>query len=95
MLGGKALGEEDLGYGPPQYITPEQVKVTAKSLLEVPVDELRKSYNPNRFFDEGIYPGIWDEGEEALNYILSFFPDIVDFFQSAAQNDQAIIFAIT
>lgn len=84
-----------MGYGPPQYIAPGQVKEAAKNLSNVSVDELRKRYNPEKFFDEEIYPEIWDEGEEALNYLLSFFPDIVKFFESAAQNDQAIIFAIT
>lgn len=95
VLGWKTLGEEDLGYGPPQYINPEQVKEAAKSLSEVSMDELRKRYNPDRFFEEEIYPEIWDEGEEALNYLLDFFLDIVKFFESAAKNDQAIVFAIT
>ncbi|HAG10180.1 MAG TPA: hypothetical protein DCK76_02040 [Desulfotomaculum sp.] len=62
VLGGEALGEEEFGYGPPQYITPEQIIETAKSLSEVSINELRKRYNPDRFFDEEIYPKIWDEG---------------------------------
>ena len=95
MLGGEALGEEEFGYGPSQYITPEQVIEASKSLSEVSINELRKRYNPDMFFDEEIYPKIWDEGKEALDYLLAFFPDIVEFFQSAAQNKQAIIFAIT
>jgi len=95
VLGGKALGKKGLGYGLPQYITSGQVKEAAKGLSEISMDELRKRYNPDRFFDVDIYPGIWDEGEEALDYLLGFFPDIVEFFESAAKNDQAIIFAIT
>ncbi|KJS01998.1 MAG: hypothetical protein VR68_04000 [Peptococcaceae bacterium BRH_c4a] len=92
ILGGQSLGDQDLGYGPPKYITPEQVKEAYWVLSMLSFDELRKSYNPDRFSEAGAYPNVWDEEGEELDYLLSYLNEIITFFKLASENGEAIIF---
>ncbi|MDI6710895.1 MAG: YfbM family protein [Thermoanaerobacterales bacterium] len=92
VLGGQPLGDDDLGYGPPHYLTPAQVREAAATLTQLSLDDLRQRYVPEKFVAAEIHPPIWDEGEEALEYILSYLRQVIDFFRTAAANGEAVIF---
>jgi len=81
-----------MGYGPPHYITPEQAKEVYQALTLLSADELRQRYDPGKFEAAEIYPGIWNEEGEELDYLLHYLKETIFFFKLAAENDEAIIF---
>ncbi len=83
---------QDLGYGPAHYLTPKQVKDINKIISEITTETLSKKYNPKKMSEMAVYPEIWeDEGDEALEYLISYFDEIKDFYSNAVKEKQAII----
>lgn len=88
VLGGTAIGD-DVGYGPAKYITAEQVKDVAANL---PNRELLKTaFDTSALTSEEIYPEIWDEGEDALDYVLEHYESMMDYFLDAASRGNAML----
>ena len=40
---------------------------------------------------KGIYPEIWDEGNDAYEFLAHYFTELKEFYNKAAQNRQVII----
>jgi hypothetical protein len=93
VLGGTELGDEDVGYGPARYLTPEEVQETAHAISQVSVDDLLRRYDPRRMTKAEIYPEIiWErDRDEALQYLLDYYVNVVAFFREAARHGQAML----
>lgn len=84
--------EQDLGYGPAHYLTPEEVKNVSKSLSGISKENLYSKYNPSDMAAQEVYPIIWEEeGDEAFDYLYSYFEDLKEFYEQAAKENQAVI----
>jgi hypothetical protein len=96
ILGGREFGT-DLGYGPPHFLTPAQVKAIAEALLKETPAILTSRYRPESMETAGIYPkGIWKrEGPQALQYLLDYYNPLVAFYKRAAENGYAVVIALT
>ncbi len=91
VFGGEALGNADLGTGPARAIPAAEVAAMATVVRSIGVDELRARWDPVELQEHDIYPEIWDDGDDALNYVLDNYARLVDFFVAAARDDDAII----
>ena len=93
VLGGTELGDEDLGYGPARYLTPEEVQDTAHAISRISVDDLRSRYDARAMTKADIYPEIiWErDGDEAMQYLLDYYAAVVAFFQEAARQGHAML----
>jgi hypothetical protein len=93
VLGGTELGDEDVGYGPARYLTPEEVRETFLALEPVSVDALRARYDARTLTKAEIYPEIvWErDGDEALQYLLAYYGAVVEFFGEAARLGDAML----
>lgn len=80
----------DLGYGPAEYLLPEQVKELEAQLSVITAEALTEKFDPEQMTTLGIYPNIWQE-EEVVYYLLAYFREVQAFFATAAVNDEAII----
>jgi len=78
--------EQDLGHGPAQYLTSEQVKETSAALEGFDV----KSIDGNDMIAKNIYPEIWRE-PEAIKYLHETWNEFKKFYKIAAEKDQAIL----
>jgi Domain of unknown function (DUF1877) len=88
--GGIPLTEDEWGYEPPRYLTPEQVSTAATDLEETPFDRLVEQFDPALMTD--VYPGIW-QSEGALDYLRAWYGRLAAFFRhAAAERDGMIIF---
>jgi hypothetical protein len=94
VLGGETLGQEDVGYGPARFLTPEEVKVTAQALNEVSASDLLEKFDAQELNDNNIYPGYWTGKEIDHQYVRENFVRLVEFFRSAAQSDDALLLYI-
>lgn len=91
LFSGQSIDEDqDLGYGPGQYLTPEQVKEVDTELSKITVMELTKKFDPKRMTELGIYPNCWEE-EGMWDYLLVYFKEVQVTYSTAAKNNEAII----
>jgi len=82
--------EQDLGYGPGNYLTPEQVKEVNSQLSQLSPEELRKKFDAKRMMQLEVYPNIWEE-EEVVDYLLGYYETIREVYATATKNSQAVI----
>jgi hypothetical protein len=94
ILGGEPIGD-DRGYGPACLYAPDLVREVAAGLAGVDEQELRRRFDPQALSAADIYPGIWDEGEEAFEYLAAHYSDLCDFYDVAAARGSAVLIAVT
>ena len=93
VLGGVEIGE-DVGYGPARYLTPDQVRDVAAALSAIPSDLLGARFDPDAMIRADIYPEIWDEGDEARNYLLGAYERLRNHYLDAARRGNAMLIFI-
>jgi hypothetical protein len=94
LLGGAKLAgasEQHVGTGPPRYSTPEQVKAAAVDLRALTEQSLRESFDAEEFVGQDVYPDIWSDGNEGIDYLMEYYPALVEFYAAAAASDQAVM----
>jgi len=83
--------DQDLGYGYAMYADSDQVKQMAAYLANISDAEMSAGFDAEKMNAADLYPEIWDEGAEALYYLLHFFHPMKDFYLKAAANHEAVI----
>lgn len=83
--------EQEMGYGPAHYNTPEQVAELSALLDKLDAAELRTRYNPADMEEKDIYPSVWEDDEEIVTYLLDNFESVRAIYADAAQNGEAVI----
>jgi len=83
--------DQDMGYGPATYTTAEQTRVIYNAIKDLTKEELSANYDPNRMEEEGVYPDIWQNDENALEYPLDYFDDLKNFYKNAVENGEAVV----
>jgi hypothetical protein len=90
VLGGTEVGE-DAGYGPARYISVDDVRAVADALRDLPREKLAKRFDAAAMSKDSIYPSIWDEGEDALDYLLTFYESLRAYYFDAASKGNAML----
>jgi len=83
----------DAGYGPANYLIPSQVREVSNLLENTTIEDLKKRYNPDSFFNAGIYPAIWS-GEDALDYLLFYYSHLKNLYRKAAEEREYVLMII-
>jgi hypothetical protein len=91
VLGGVPIGDEDVGYGPARGLSAVEVKEVSCALQQLSKSDLRAKFDAEALSEAEIYPEIWDEADEALDYVLDNFFEMQRFYQDAATKDMAAI----
>ena len=92
LFSGQLVDEDqDLGYGPAHYLQPDEVAELQPQLAALTATELQSRFNPAKMTELGIYPGIWDEGAEAFDYLLQGFTTVQEHYAEAAQRGEGMV----
>lgn len=93
LFSGQLIDEEqDLGYGPAHYLTPEQVVDLNNQISTLTEADLKKKYDPQKMTKQGVYPSVWQEGDdEEFGYLMDYFKMVQEVYSEAAKNGEAII----
>ena len=92
LFSGQLIDEDqDLGYGPGHYLLPEEVTELNNRISSLTTADLKKNYHPQKMTEQEVYPDIWDEGDEAFEYLSQNFTTIQKVYAEAAKNGEAII----
>jgi hypothetical protein len=89
VLGGQEIGP-DLGYGPPRYLTAEEVKDVSFALAGLRTDELRVRFDPAALRAHEIYPDGWD-ADTPVDWLIEAFDSLKDYFAQAASAGDAML----
>jgi len=81
---------QDLGYGPGNYVTSKQVKELNEQISKISSQELGKRYDSKKMEELELYPNSWDE-TDMPSYLIENFKTVQEVYAMAAKNDQAII----
>lgn len=90
VLGGTPLSADDWGYGPPRYLTPDQVGEAAAFTVSTPWERIAASYDAARMLDAEIYPEAWDDPTE-LDWLHEWYEPLPSFLAAAARNGDALL----
>lgn len=92
LFSGQLINEEqDLGYGPAHYLTPEQVAELNNEISTITIADLKQKFNLGKMTEQEVYPTIWDEGDDAFDYVADGFSTLQNVFAEATKNREAII----
>lgn len=91
VLGGYAIGEEDVGYGPARYIMPSQVTMVAGALAEISPEVLWTRFDRRKATEAEIYPHEWEGNDEERVYVLDYYVQLQAFFAEAAREHDAMV----
>lgn len=94
VLGGTELGD-DVGYGPAHYIGVDDVRAVADALRDLPREELAKRFDAAAMSKNDIYPEIWDDGDNALDYLLTWYESLRAYYFDAASKGNAMLKYLT
>lgn len=90
LQGGTMLAEEDEEPAP-RLLQPDEVREVSSALAAVDEDHLRERFDPEAMKALDIYPAIWDDGPEALDYCLTYFAQLQAFMREAARQQRAVV----
>jgi hypothetical protein len=84
-------GADDWGYGPPHYLTPEQVRTAAEAFATTRFDRLVRGVTPEDLARADVYPlGVWERGD-SFDYVRGHYEALVGFFRAAAGDGDALL----
>jgi len=83
--------DQDLGYGPAHYLRPHQVAELNDQIAAITVDDLKQRSDAAQMMELGVYTEIWEDDDEAFDYLSGYFTSVQQFYSDAASNQQAII----
>ncbi|MCB0976124.1 MAG: YfbM family protein [Acidimicrobiales bacterium] len=94
VLGGEEFAE-DMGYGPPRWLSPAEVAETATALEGLSVDQFTGMLDFESMAVNDIYPNIWggdSEADDLVDFVVTGFRQLRDrFIQVAAAGDGFVI----
>jgi hypothetical protein len=93
VFGGTEIGE-DGGYGPARYLDAGEVKGVAAALAAVTEQELRDRFDPRAMDASQVYPASGWSAEEDLDWLLSAFEQLKDFYRSVARRGNAVLLSV-
>ncbi|MFE6457241.1 YfbM family protein [Streptomyces cinereoruber] len=88
--GEEPLTTDDWGYGPPQYLTPDRVRLAADTLRRTTYEQLVRDVDPSELVEAEVYPRIWDS-PTSLEWARDLFTPLTEFFQGAASTGYAML----
>ena len=93
LFSGQLIDEDqDLGYGPAHYLSPEQVVALNNQISKITVEDLKRNFDPKRMEELEVYPSVWEQGgDEEFDYLSEYFKEMQKVYSEAAKNGEAII----
>jgi len=93
VMGGTPISDEDVGYGPPRYLTPEQVKEAADALSKLAPEYLRGGFDVAAYSAGGGYPSMRSTGwePEDIEPLLDEYSSLRNFFLGTVERGDALL----
>ncbi|USB32988.1 YfbM family protein [Paenibacillus sp. YPG26] len=94
ILGGKEVGE-DLGYGKTRYLTNKEVQEVTLTLVNITEEDLKQRFDAAVMNELEIYPFDDWSGDEEMDYVLSYYTDLKEYYMEAVRQGNAMLLFIS
>lgn len=91
VMGGDVLMEEELGYGPPTFVSAPEVKIVAAALAKIDASSLPDRYDLRPVHDDVYLAQAYAGSAEDREYVVENFRALQEFYAAAAQHDHAAV----
>lgn len=88
IYGGAAL---DLMEGMNALLSPDETRAVASAVQRVTEAEMRARFDPSAMTAGEVYPSGGWRNEDDLDYLLSYFPQVVEFYVAVASRGNAVL----
>ena len=98
LLGGREVGDVDVGYGPARVMTAGETRAAHEMLEALPDDALRARFEPAEMMRREIYPEIWDrdpEEDDTLGYVMENVAALRRLLAAAAADRLGLVLYMT
>ncbi len=98
LLGGREVGDIDVGYGPARVMTAEETRAAQAMLAALGDDALRARFDPAKMMELDVYPGIWDrdpEDDDTLEYLMENVATLRGMLDAAARDGLGILISLS
>jgi hypothetical protein len=79
VTGGRDVGDEEIGLGPPRTLSPSETRDVASALAALSDDDVQARFAPGEMMRLEIYPEIWDRDpatEDTLGYLMEYLAQL-------------------
>ena len=91
LFNGEVVDEDqDIGYGPATYCSPEEVKEISDTLSKISSNDLQKKFEELKNQEPKLYPFSWDS-DDTFDYLSEYYVKMKEFYRLASENNQAVI----
>ena len=73
------------------YVPATEVRAIAPTLVALDLERLRAGFDPAAMTAAGVYPLIWDEGDNAFEYLRSHFETMQALYRDAAAAGDCVL----
>lgn len=94
LSGGPYVGDVDVGYGAARAISSNAVAEISAFLESVDQEQLRKTIDLKRMTELGIYPTMWDSGEEKdslIGYLIEYLSIMTTYVSDTAKQKMGLL----
>jgi hypothetical protein len=96
VLGGEPFGE-DVGYGPPRWLSAEAVSGLAEGLAALSPQQFESQIDFAALARNEVYPSIWDrdpDAEQLIEFVRGAFEGVRDGFAEAARMGSGFVISL-
>lgn len=90
VLGGEEIGD-DAGYGPARLVSAAEVLVIHDALATFDDEALAARFDADVMSDLGIYPEVWDEDGETIEFVADAVDTVRHAYADAANKGHAML----
>lgn len=91
ILGGTPLGDEDVGYRPPQYLSAREVREVAGVLSLINGEQLWSERDPELMREAGLYAFSTQDLDTKKIHALGYFERVKAFYRTAAEGGESVV----
>ena len=89
--GGQEVGDIDTGYGPARALGADEVQDIANALEGIDAETLAQRFDPEEMEKQDIYPSIWRDEPDALEFCTASFTAMKHFIDRAAERGYGLV----
>lgn len=98
ILGGSAVGDIDVGYGPARVLNHQEVRESLVAVASLNEETLRERYNVKVFAEADVYPSVWanlEPEDESADWIVEHMSQLKEFLAVAADRNNGVVISIS
>jgi hypothetical protein len=91
VTGGSALTDKTWVYDSPRLLSPDEVVASAQFLDTTPFERLIVHFDAAALDADEVYPGDWEDEDDASTYLAACYRSLTGFFARAAADGEAVL----